>query len=46
MIPYGKQELSQEDVDAVLEVLDSDFLTQGPKGEPGIQGIQGIWDPA
>ncbi len=31
MIPYGKQEISQEDIDAVLEVLQSDFLTQGPK---------------
>lgn len=31
MIPYGKQEISQADIDAVLEVLQSDFLTQGPK---------------
>lgn len=31
MIPYGKQEISQHDIDAVLEVLKSDFLTQGPK---------------
>ena len=31
MIPYGKQEISQKDVDAVIEVLESDFLTQGPK---------------
>ncbi|MCR8913696.1 UDP-4-amino-4,6-dideoxy-N-acetyl-beta-L-altrosamine transaminase [Marinobacter panjinensis] len=31
MIPYGKQDISQADVDAVLEVLKSDFLTQGPK---------------
>jgi UDP-4-amino-4,6-dideoxy-N-acetyl-beta-L-altrosamine transaminase len=31
MIPYGKQDISQEDIDAVLEVLQSDFLTQGPK---------------
>ena len=31
MIPYGKQEIIQQDVDAVVEVLKSDFLTQGPK---------------
>lgn len=31
MIPYGKQEIDQSDIDAVLEVLKSDFLTQGPK---------------
>ena len=30
MIPYGHQEISQEDIDAVVEVLRSDFLTQGP----------------
>ena len=31
MIPYGRQEISQQDIDAVVEVLQSDFLTQGPK---------------
>lgn len=31
MIPYGKQDISQADIDAVVEVLESDFLTQGPK---------------
>lgn len=31
MIPYGKQDISQEDIDAVIDVLKSDFLTQGPK---------------
>ena len=31
MIPYGKQNINQEDIDAVIEVLRSDFLTQGPK---------------
>lgn len=30
MIPYGRQEISDADVDAVLQVLKSDFLTQGP----------------
>lgn len=31
MIPYGKQEISEQDKLAVLGVLASDFLTQGPK---------------
>ena len=31
MIPYGRQEITQQDIDAVVEVLQSDFLTQGPK---------------
>lgn len=31
MIPYGKQDISQQDIDAVVEVLKSDFLTQGPR---------------
>lgn len=30
-IPYGRQDISQEDIDAVTDVLRSDFLTQGPK---------------
>jgi UDP-4-amino-4,6-dideoxy-N-acetyl-beta-L-altrosamine transaminase len=30
MIPYGKQDINQADIDAVLGVLKSDFLTQGP----------------
>lgn len=30
MIPYGRQEISQADIDAVVGVLQSDFLTQGP----------------
>ncbi len=30
MIPYGRQDITQADVDAVLSVLQSDFLTQGP----------------
>jgi UDP-4-amino-4,6-dideoxy-N-acetyl-beta-L-altrosamine transaminase len=30
MIPYGRQEITQQDIDAVLDVLRSDFLTQGP----------------
>lgn len=30
MIPYGRQDITQADVDAVVGVLKSDFLTQGP----------------
>ena len=30
MIPYGRQDISSEDIDSVIEVLKSDFLTQGP----------------
>jgi len=29
MIPYGRQNITQADVDAVVETLQSDFLTQG-----------------
>lgn len=31
MIPYGRQEITQEDIDTVVAVLHSDFLTQGPQ---------------
>jgi UDP-4-amino-4,6-dideoxy-N-acetyl-beta-L-altrosamine transaminase len=31
MIPYGRQDITQADINAVVEVLQSDFLTQGPK---------------
>jgi UDP-4-amino-4,6-dideoxy-N-acetyl-beta-L-altrosamine transaminase len=31
MIPYGRQEITQADIEAVTEVLRSDFLTQGPR---------------
>lgn len=30
MIPYGRQEITQEDIDAVTAVLHSECLTQGP----------------
>jgi UDP-4-amino-4,6-dideoxy-N-acetyl-beta-L-altrosamine transaminase len=30
MIPYGRQDVTQLDIDAVVAVLRSDFLTQGP----------------
>ena len=31
MIPYGKQNINQADIDSVIDVLQSDFLTQGPQ---------------
>jgi UDP-4-amino-4,6-dideoxy-N-acetyl-beta-L-altrosamine transaminase len=31
MIPYGKQAIDQADIDAVVAVLKSDYLTQGPQ---------------
>ena len=31
MIPYGKQSINKADIDAVVNVLNSDYLTQGPQ---------------
>lgn len=31
MIPYGRQHIEQDDIDAVVATLQADFLTQGPK---------------
>ena len=30
MIPYGKQEINNEDIESIIKVLKSDYLTQGP----------------
>ena len=30
MIPYGRQDISEDDIQAVVDVLKSDWLTQGP----------------
>ena len=30
MIPYGRQDISEDDIQAVVDVLHSDFITQGP----------------
>lgn len=32
-VPYGRQSIQQDDIDSVVEVLKSDFLTQGPAVE-------------
>lgn len=31
MIPYGKQNITEEDIQSVVDVLKSDYLTQGPR---------------
>ena len=31
MIPYGRQNVTDQDINAVIDVLKSDYLTQGPK---------------
>jgi perosamine synthetase len=38
-IPYGRQPLDERDVDAVVEVLRSDWLTQGPHVEAFEQAV-------
>ena len=30
LVPYGRQDIQDSDITAVMEVLKSDFLTQGP----------------
>ena len=30
-IPYGRQHIEQDDIDAVIQTLTGDYLTQGPK---------------
>ena len=31
MIPYGRQTIEEDDIQAVVDVLRSDYLTTGPK---------------
>ena len=33
MISYGKQTIDQSDIDAIVQVLEGDWLTQGPAVE-------------
>jgi UDP-4-amino-4,6-dideoxy-N-acetyl-beta-L-altrosamine transaminase len=45
LIPYGRQDIDQSDIDAVVEVLRSDFITQGPKVpafEKAVAGYCGV----
>lgn len=39
MIPYGKQSIDEDDIQAVIEVLKSDWLTTGPKVEEFEQAV-------
>ena len=41
MIPYGRQNISEADIQAVVDVLRSDFLTQGPAVPAFEQAIAG-----
>ncbi|ABZ94483.1 Pyridoxal-phosphate-dependent aminotransferase [Leptospira biflexa serovar Patoc strain 'Patoc 1 (Ames)'] len=41
MIPYGKQNINEADINSVIEVLKSDFLTQGPVVEDFEKAIAG-----
>jgi len=41
MIPYGRQDITQADIDAVVAVLQSDFLTQGPMVPKFEQSVAG-----
>ena len=31
MIPYGRQNINQDDIESIIDTLRSDYLTQGPK---------------
>ena len=44
MIPYGRQSIDDDDVAAVVEVLRSDWLTQGPTVERFEQAVAGKVD--
>jgi len=47
MIPYGRQSINQDDIDAVTDVLRSDFLTQGavvPRFESAVASYCGAAD--
>ena len=39
MIPYGRQTISEEDIAAVVDVLRSDWITQGPSIDRFEQGL-------
>ena len=44
MIPYGRQDITPEDIDAVTEVLRSDWLTQGQAGPQFEQAMAAYCD--
>ena len=41
MIPYGHQNIVQDDIEAVVKVLESDWITQGPVIEQFEQAVAG-----
>ncbi len=43
-IPYGRQSVTEDDIAAVVEVLKSDFLTQGPVGPAFEEAVAKISD--
>ena len=45
MISYGKQSIDQSDIDAVVEVLKGDWLTQGPSVETFENDLQKYFGP-
>ena len=42
MIPYGRQDVTSEDIDAVVRVLRSDWLTTGPAVEEFEQALRAV----
>lgn len=46
VIPYGRQEITQADVDSVVAALKSDWLTQGPSVPLFEQAVSGYCDAA
>ncbi len=45
VIPYGRQDIDARDIESVLSVLQSDFLTQGPQ-VPAFEGAVAAWTGA
>ena len=42
MIPYSRQSIQKKDINSVIQVLKSNFLTQGPKVEQFEKSIRKI----
>ncbi len=42
MIPYGRQSISKDDIAAVIEALQGDFLTTGPLVQAFEQKIEKV----
>lgn len=46
MIPYGRQNIDQDDIEAVADVLKSDWITQGPVIEQFEKAMAGYGNAA